>query len=146
MSQIDDDPEAAAAALGLRMVVARPDLLQLDIDYPYDPEKKQKWKVRLGTLNMLFNLELGQSLWASMLITVSKSGNTHVYVKLIKDFTHSERLFMQLYCDSDPTRERLSFQRLVGNSVREPSILFETPGEYDKVMSWLEKHKEKDPP
>lgn len=122
------DKQEKADAMGLKMVVGSPDLLLIDLDNGASLDKFNE------NLNIL--KEFPAHFIKGYLLTKSKSGNTHAYVKLKKEFGVLERIGLQAVLGSDTKRESLSVLELT-KEYEEPTVLFETPSEYDKVMQWL---------
>lgn len=73
------------------------------------------------------------------LITTSKSGNQHVYIKTAFDLNEYDRLIIQLALGSDKIKEMLSLIRLREGS-ESCCALFETPKEARKVEQWRVKY------
>jgi hypothetical protein len=116
MSDLNADPIAEAAKLGLVVVTPQPDELFLDIDNAADAEiVEQVWAVfgRNG-----FDIRFIKE-------TESKSGNTHLYLRAPRALTDLERIALQACLGSDRTREALSFLRTFGE--RTPTLFFEKP-------------------
>lgn len=100
---------------GLAMISPGPRDILLDLDTPEDVEKFDELYDR-------FHKNLGISLVTQ---TVSKSGNTHVYLKSNTEISNTERLLIQAALGSDPKRELLGLLQLRAG-IKHYSQLFET--------------------
>ena len=106
-----------AAEKGLAIVVPNDCTLQIDID-----SKEQK-KVFLSRIERVRSEIPGFSITEKPSPS-QKPGREHITLKSNKKFTLPERLFLQLYLGSDPTREFLSFLRYKKGDVC-PLLFFE---------------------
>lgn len=131
--------EEAAQALGLVAFQRTPRVLMLDMDMPKAEAIaliKERWaEIYPGedVLDVSDEPELG------FLVTRSKSGNTHVYLRCARSKTDTAAIALQLFLGSDPAREALSLHTVNGWRWQSaPTILFETPEEAKRVQAWLE--------
>lgn len=135
-SDCHQDPAIDAARLGLEIIEGRGDLLQFDID--------KGCEFLYGN----FDRFMGESnLVYRQTSTVSKSGNSHVYVLVDKRLPEITRIALQACFGSDRTRETFGMVRALRcrpldkrhrpNVWRTPSVLFETPAEAVKIRAWL---------
>lgn len=76
------------------------------------------------------------------LTTTSAGGNRHLYLRLVRQLSHAERIALQASLGSDAQREMLSMVRFLTEGCV-PTVLFETPQEALKVLQW---RKAKDAP
>jgi hypothetical protein len=74
------------------------------------------------------------------LMTTSRNGNRHLYIKLSRSYPELVRIALQAVLGSDPTRELLS---ALQSEVSMPAAvaLFETANEAEKVKLWREGYK-----
>lgn len=120
-SKTREDVMAAAAELGLECFFPGERELLLDIDRP----------------NAGYCTEAADTIqsngfgFESTLRTVSKSGNTHIYIRLTQAVDENTRVMFQTALGSDPVREILNCIR--GNPA---SALFETAVEAQRVRDW----------
>jgi hypothetical protein len=133
--------EPTAAALGLKIVTATSYHLQLDLD---SPEAFDRFEENFALLDEHFK-RIGWEM--QRLLTVSKSGNTHVYIRIVSEgipgaaaqsFDIQQRIALQAALGSDGKRELLNLVRYYDDvDTRDNVVLFETPEEYIKVMDFL---------
>ncbi len=98
-------------------IAPKPNELFIDID---SQEEYEEFLVRLTEFREFFNVTTVERPSCSGL------PRRHVIVTLNHEFSVAERLFMQTYLGSDPTKELLSFVRL---QINDPSpILLRKPG------------------
>lgn len=111
-------PKATAASMGLVAVEPEPDELQLDIDNQSDMALVD---------DMLGLLEASDVAVRVHKITTSKSGNSHVYLRLEwpGGLDPVTRIALQACCGSDRKRELLSLLRHVFKTQHPPTVLFE---------------------
>jgi hypothetical protein len=105
---------------GLDIVVPRGDELLIDIDSPEGMAVFNKNITKFAT-------HLNNNTVPSKLVTQSKSGNPdkqHITLTLKEDLTPTERILFQLFLGSDPTRELLSYIRLI-NDDPIPTLFYE---------------------
>jgi hypothetical protein len=115
-----------AEELGLVCFVA--DDLHLLIDIDSDTNREDAGKA------LQFFRE-HTNLWRSDLTTISKSGNIHLYIALVRPVPAIERLALQAIFGSDPMRELLSMAQL---GRQDPvTVLFETQKEAPRVTEFL---------
>jgi hypothetical protein len=124
------EKERKAELLGLKMVKSAPDLLLLDLD---SDAHVVDFNVSLGIMG-----EAPTKLIKSYLLTTSKNGRKHAYVKLTRSFALLERIGFQAVLGSDRKRETLSVLELL-KEYEEPTVLFETPEEHARVVAWIAK-------
>lgn len=129
MSEIAQEVERAyekAAELNLDVVVPDDYTLQLD----YDNGVPERFEELIHLINCNFGVSEGQfnegilTQGFNIKQTTSKSGNKHIYVRLEKPITATERLVFQAALGSDPKREILSLARLKRGEPN-PTLLFE---------------------
>jgi hypothetical protein len=138
MSELNDDPYKTAEALGLDVVLPEPNELFIDLD---DPADELQLQTMLDVLNGKASFDdavmHGKSDSDPLLETVetkrttSKSGNTHVYLKVSAKTPLSdiERIALQACLGSDRKRELLSALRILLSLDRPATVFFETkPG------------------
>jgi hypothetical protein len=119
-AQTAKEAENIAAREGLTAFFARDNELFLDFDQPFP-----------GRVLLIL---LEQDLIQSELRTVSRNGNTHVYLRLNRFVSLFERLALQAVLQSDPVKEILTTLRaLDGEGV---IALFETSIEAIRVARW----------
>lgn len=111
-------PQATAAALGLIAVAPEVDELQLDID------NKSDMDIVDDMLGLLAASDIGARVEK---VTTSKSGNTHVYLRLEwpVELDPVTRIALQACFGSDRKRELLSLLRHVFKTQHPPTVLFE---------------------
>lgn len=121
---------AVAEEQGLICIFPEADELQLDIDQPFGVyNATQRKRVEDVLAQNGINI-------VSTLITESKSGNTHIYLKLDQGFEdYLFRITLQAAMGSDPVRETLSFLRYRAES-EAPIALFETGKAAKDVFQW----------
>lgn len=74
-----------------------------------------------------------------MLVTTSKNGNHHVYLRLVNSLDIASRVALQAALGSDLMREALAIVRKkLGTEQSAISVLFETSDEAVRVKEWLE--------
>lgn len=113
-----------AKVLGLNVVEAEYDTLQLDFD------TDEQWKLFIDErLPRLYVFMPIKRVWW----TESKSGNKHVYVKLADEWPETTRIALQAALGSDPTREFLNVMRH-NAEVESPILLFEKPDAVEHVI------------
>jgi hypothetical protein len=122
VSEVNLDVEKAYEAAAERgQIVVRPGSydVQLDID------SEQDLSIMEGQLNLLREngIQIGE-----VRRTTSRSGNKHVYLRLPRHLTNTERIALQATLGSDRKRELLSLLRVWGGN-SEPTLLFENPTE-----------------
>jgi hypothetical protein len=109
---------------GLLIVEADDYTLQLDFD------SEEQWDAFINfRLGHLLTFKVVARVWW----TASKSGNKHVYVKLLTPLDVTERIALQAAMGSDPTREFLNLMR-VHNDTDKPVLLFEKPDVVEIVV------------
>lgn len=115
MSEFADDPFAAAEALGLKVVLPKPDELMIDLDDPFD----EKW------MNKMISVAKSNGFVIKVdKITKSRGSGSHVYLTLPNDLTDLERICWQACLGSDRKRELLSlFRHLTTSQI--PTLFFE---------------------
>lgn len=94
-----------------------PDVLLLDLD---SPEAVAQFERVFEAFARNFDF-LGAERWKS------KSGNTHIRIRLSKPWDIQTRLVLQAALGSDGVKEMLTMLR-VWNGIEEPSMLFQPPG------------------
>lgn len=106
-----------AAERGQRVVLPDEYTLQLDVD------NEETYKMLNKRLELLRHLHYYPSIIKDV---VSKSGlpHRHIYIKVSKILTQTERIVIQQYLGSDPIRELLSYVRVTLNDPY-PTLLFE---------------------
>jgi hypothetical protein len=113
-------PKTTAAAMGLIAIEPAEDELQIDIDDPSD--------LRLvdDMLGLLAASDVGARVHK---ITESKSGNSHVYLRLDwpGPLDPVTRIALQACFGSDRKRELLSLLRHVFQTQHPPTVFFEKP-------------------
>lgn len=118
----------------LILVLPEPDEVFLDIDEPGGKPDQRIMEYITQSVNEI-NI-------TSSLTTISKSGNSHVYLRLGKPVSDLTRVILQVCLGSDPVKELFSFIQL--NHVIEwtlvncecPIAFFETKDGYDRVLLW----------
>lgn len=125
----EHEAEQTAAQEGLCAFFPRGNEVFLDIDDPvYEPRTK-----------VLAALACGGSeaslIVTSSLVTTSKSGNKHVYLRFNCDLDVVERLVIQAALGSDPVKEALTLLRVNAGGTGAVA-LFETGVGADQVMAW----------
>jgi hypothetical protein len=73
-----------------------------------------------------------------LLVTTSKSGHQHVYIRLNHNMNELERVALQAMSGSDRRREAHSYNRIKRGS-KTPTMLFETPDMAQEVVEWRKK-------
>lgn len=113
------------------MIPPQTHLLMVDLDSVADSLEFDR---RLA----LYQEQTGSELIRSYrpLKTVSKSGKWHVYLKLRRGLTALERIALQAVLGSDLKRELFSAIRVEIDN-ENPSVLFETPAEAERVRAWM---------
>ena len=108
---------AYGEAHGFRVVSPLENELFIDID------SEEQMKIFTSRLTERVRKEIGVVEWTA---NPSKSGlpKRHITVTLDKGWLPLERVFLQLYLGSDPTREYLSLFRII-NGDPEPTLFFE---------------------
>ena len=71
----------------------------------------------------------------STLRTVSRNGNSHLYIRLDRKVTDIERICLQVLLGSDPLRESYSLAKWWSGSDG-ITVLFERPQQYRRVVAW----------
>lgn len=106
----------------------RDDELLIDMDYNHEIDTEAT-KGILSSRGLTF---------LSTLKTVSKGGNTHLYIKLDRGISQLERICIQLLLGSDPLRESYSLAKYwIGSDA--VTVLFERPSQAKKVEEWRER-------
>lgn len=123
------DPAKVAEDLGLNLVESASDLLLCDLD---TPESVKVFWDRFGDLEEIPDLIKGKPL-----LTISKSGKKHGYVRLARELNELERIGLQAVLGSDTKREALSVQRSIGKTRDGASVLFETDEEINRVRAFI---------
>jgi hypothetical protein len=116
VSRGSSEGEMFASRKGLKTNYPAPNVLQIDID---TPEQRAVFDSMIDKIDEAFGVLRAES-------TVSRSGNTHIYVHLATTVTNTERIALQAILGSDPRRELHSIKS-VRNGDPSPSILFELP-------------------
>lgn len=121
----------AARKLGCKVVIANPDELQLDIDHV--SMALDQLVEKTGTsMHWWARKIIGKKIWESFSDEIdvlsftawrSRHGNTHVVLKLSKDYSIFERIAFQALLGSDPIRELLNWKRAIDGS-ENPVALF----------------------
>lgn len=114
---------ARARGEGFEVVHGKPNRLLLDLDSLVAYKTYIKNRKRLD--NDL-DMECVFFKWES------KSNNRHVMISLPKELPVMERLFLQLYLGSDPTKEFLSYIRHLNSVDSELVSMLFKPGEDDE--------------
>lgn len=122
------EAETVAKDLGLNLVEAPANVLMCDLDDK--PSMDLFWE-RFGDLEEL------DAVIGKPLITTSKSGKKHGYIRLKQEFSPLERIGLQAVLGSDNKREFLSVRRVLGDLRDVASVLFETDEEIDKVRAFI---------
>ena len=124
-----EDAQAVATSLGLVCFFPEPNEIFLDFD--------GIWGVRLSVMECLNNNGF-QVL--DKLVTKSRDGNQHDYLRIDQNITHHERVCLQACLGSDPVKEALSVIRLIQDPTSASAIaLFETPEWAEEVKEWRAK-------
>lgn len=121
--------EEKAKFMGLKMVKSNDLMLLLDLDSDAHVEDFER---SMGILK-----EAKYPLVGKHLITISKRGKKHAYVRLSKPLGLMERIGLQAVLGSDRKREALSILELL-KGYEEPTVLFETPEGHSAVVKWLQ--------
>lgn len=127
-----DNALEAAAELGLIAIFPLGDELILDIDQPFESAFYSNGKMFAVMASNGIKVQ-------SMLHTKSKSGNSHVYIKLEQLISHKDRIILQAVLGSDPTREFLSLLRQ-RKGFMWPTVAFETTEEAARVEEWRQEN------
>ena len=122
MSNLCDDPEAVAAARGLRVVLPSADELFIDID---DAASEEHYNDMLRVLTEN-SPDSDSPLLCETKRTTSAHGNAHIYARLGRELTDVERIAWQACLGSDRKRELLSLLRVLFCPARKPTVFFET--------------------
>lgn len=101
----------------------------LDID-------SREYMRRKAVIEALFNAGEENSI-AIMdeLVTTSKGGNKHVYLRLDRNISPLTRLVLQAVLGSDPVKEALTLLRIRAGGTGAVA-LFETPEQAEQVRQW----------
>lgn len=130
MSQLSNvDPEEVAEKLGVHVVYSDASHLQIDMDQGAAEHVNSKYARTKDILDLLTSQKI---LSMDTLATTSRSGNVHMYIKLIKPLSHDARCAIQAMLGSDPMKEVIGL-------FRGSSVLFETKEEYPRVREWLDR-------
>lgn len=136
-SDIAEPVEPIAEKLGLKVVVADDKTIQLDLD------GDQEYTEFLVLLNVLRGHLAREDMYCQWTITTSKSGRYHAYLRVTKDGQYQgfglwTRIALQAALGSDRKRELMNaIREMQGVSTRDNVVLFETPGEFDRVQEFL---------
>ncbi len=131
VGQSQDDCFKDATKNGLVCFIADPYELFLDLDVPYGvPDHKV-----IQTLQYNGVLILGHGL-----VTVSKSGNSHIYYRINRALDYKEAAALQAALGSDPVKEALTIL------TRDFSALYETSLEAERVNVWRKQFEAKPDP
>lgn len=124
-----------ASSAGLVAFFPRDDEAFLDIDdTAYIPRNKV-----MDALNAAENMADRLAV-VSSIVTTSKSGNKHVYVRFDRPLLLLERLVIQAVLGSDPVKEALTLLRVLAESTG-AIALFETPDQAKRVERWRMAHE-----
>lgn len=121
--------------LGLIAITPHPCELMLDIDEPFE-SACAKWSPSHNSVMMALHKN-GIPCW-DRFFTMSKSGNTHLYIRFHNAFTDLERVALQAALGSDPVREALSVLRHQRQPKQVVSCLFETEEWATRLLQWRE--------
>jgi hypothetical protein len=121
--------ERKAEFLGLKMVKSNDKLLLCDLDSDAHMEVFNR------SYAIITESEKNKLL-AGFICTTSIRGRKHAYVKLRKPLGLVERIGLQAVLGSDAKREALSVLEWL-KGYEEPTVLFETPEEYERVMTFI---------
>ncbi len=126
MSEFTGKAQKKAEELGLCVVNPNPSLLILDLDTDA--------MVAAFEENLKIVKEADPTLIKSVTKSKSKSGNTHVYVKITRALKEMTRIGLQAVLGSDVKKEALSLAgSLKGDT--DANVLFETKEEYDRLTT-----------
>lgn len=101
----------------------------LDID-------SKEYAPRQAVIEALFNAGEENSIAVmDELVTTSKSGNKHVYLRLNRKLSPLTRLVLQAVLGSDPVKEALTLLRIRAGGTGAVA-LFETPQQAARVRQW----------
>lgn len=133
MSEIDtitrDEIEEKAKELGLVAIFPECDEILIDWDNLLENPPESLWRRIFETLRTK-NMGLSKPL-----MTRSKSGGAHYYMKCRKPLSWEFRVVIQTALGSDPVREILSCVRSMKGG-EYPTVLFETKLQAKRVMAW----------
>lgn len=121
------DAAAKAESLDLLMVEPVSDVLFLDLDDKVSRDRYVSNKKILMEKVPGFILEEFQ--------TVSKNGNTHVYLRLDRKIKRLTKIGLQVILGSDAKRGALGFGELLSGVSETPNVFFETPEEFKRVRA-----------
>lgn len=118
--EIDDtENRRKAEAEGFELVYGTNMTLQLDLDTPAADATFRREFARFR--------EKGQLQAVKLETWISKSGNNHVIITLLKPKSMLERIVLQAGLGSDPIRELMNYRRW-DHSLPDPICLFRPPG------------------
>ena len=120
-----EEIEAKAAALGLAVIWP----LENEVCMDMDEILRNNYMPNPAVMACLTKHTVLDPM--SQLVTISAGGNRHVYFKLIRKATETERLLIQACLGSDPVKEIL-------NIMGEPLAMFETVEGANAVKVWRE--------
>lgn len=127
----ESEAEEIASKLGLECFFPLPNELFIDID----GNKGDSYNTALEEIMKQNGYEIEE-----YLVTTSKSGNQHFYLRLNQDVKPLIRLVIQACLGSDKTKEFLSLSRLFNGSDGY-CALFETKFQAGRVRKWRAKHE-----
>lgn len=114
--------EAQAAELGLVIIEPQDNVLQLDIDCGSQMDQYEK---QIAAVRSIYGV-------VETVQTVSKSGKSHIYLRLKDNLHIEERIAIQASLGSDPRRELFTLRNL--REKRDyPLFLYEKPEEGARV-------------
>lgn len=117
MSNLSNDPEDDAAALGLQVVLPEPEQLLIDID------SEQDYEHVINALAVF--IENGENYLIEKVVPSKTPGHGHVYVRCPRPISAIERIALQAIFGSDKKREALSYLRYERGYLRPPTCFFE---------------------
>lgn len=130
----EEEAEQLAAQEGLWAFFPANNEVFLDIDSP-DYEVREKVLSALASGGESSLVPTGQ------LVTTSKSGNKHVYLRFNTNLDPLERLLIQSVLGSDPVKEALTLLRINAGGTGAVA-LFETGKGADQVRAWRKEETE----
>lgn len=117
---------------GLEIVEGDERTLQLDFDQGADYQ--QFINIRAPRMIQFLKGNMVQRVWfTESRSSTAENPKKHVYVRLSKAVTDTERVALQATLGSDPTREFLNLMRIVEGS-DQPVLFFEVPGAPEIVI------------
>jgi len=126
----------------LVVFLPQPNEVFLDVDLPFMLDWEPGYV--LDYINNSMCMEV-----LSTLVTRSKSGNKHIYMRFSRDLSDLERVIFQVCLGSDSVKELFSFiqlkliAHLTEFTCECPVALFETASQAAEVNAWREREQKK---